>query len=223
MVALDSALVVTSWADKDGATMGQSFLDSYYAHITLPLLVVSDHTIETESDYTGFIKEFGHLPIHGGDMTHGAAKWARKVFALELALRGSDADWLVWIDADVKFTGPACHMWKEVLPPGADVTYLGRPWAYASETGFVGYRRGRGTDLILDMAERYSYGQVFDQPNWGDGYTFDVCRKARPDLVENDLCAAAGVNGPDLHVWPHTVLGEFSAHYKGKRKKELTR
>lgn len=218
-------LIVTSFPDKHADTHGAVFQKSYYRlgwDRVAPLLVVRDADIVRNPANAEFLARANaeRATANRADIHRGVAKWANKVFALTVPEVLNQDGWVLWFDADVEFTGqPFPEIWDTLCPPGADVTFLGRPWAYASETGFVGYNlaSGKAKRLLLDMRSTYLTDGFRQLDEWGDAAVFDQCRSLQA-LAENDLCE--GIDGPDLHVWPKTVLRMVAAHHKGPARKE---
>lgn len=228
--------VVTSWSPEGGALYGDRFVssfDNYWGEpFGIPLKVRTDTDLLEDPGVRGFRKRERDSQTDSDDPCRGALKWSWKVFAMAsppLARSG----WMVWIDGDVEFTAPPTEeFFDTVCPAGADVSFLGRPWAYSSETGFVAFnmRSGRVHTLLERMRYTYISGQfrvntrMVDRPgkppksvgNWGDAAVFDHCR-ADIDLVENDL--AKDCRPGNLHVWPQTVLGSCMSHQKGPTRK----
>lgn len=218
-------LVITSWSDEGNKLYGERWRDGWCEHwLTphhIPALMYTDDMIAEDPEVRAFREREADAQTTSGDYRRGALKWSWKVFALTMEPMPTSG-WMIWIDGDVEFTKTPTQEWFDaVCPDDADVSYLARPWAYASETGFVAYNMGseRARDLLGDMRRMYLYGTFRALENWGDASVFDSCRAMQhEDLRENNL--AAHCTGPDLHVWPHTVLGECLVHRKGPKRKQ---
>ena len=157
----------------------------------------------------------------------GAIKWSKKVFAL--AGVKTEAEWLIWIDADVETTAPiTCDWLAKVLPDDKALAFLGRPtWRY-SECGFVGYHLThdpRVPELLQQMRRTYTSLHVFDLAEWGDSYVFDHCRRklfgAKEDYYNDLSVRPNGSRAGILHVWPTSQLGGRMEHYKGPKRKTV--
>jgi hypothetical protein len=111
---------------------------------------------------------------------------------------------------------------REICAPGKDVAYLGRLSAPYTECGFVAYRvESNPVKLLIDdMRDYYVSGRIFDRPrkDWHDSRCFDLAleNSSIPHDRRNNL--SEGIVG--WHVWPETVLAQFSTHQKGPARKK---
>lgn len=165
---------------------------------------------------------------HPRDFNEMPVRFGHKVFAAT-SPKLPQTGWRVWIDADVEFTAPVepQHL-ERLFPSDKMLTFLGRKgWmrrgqpAY-TECGFVGYNLAHepARNVLENMRKTFVTDDVFRQGrfNLHDSATFDRWRTwcTTPESW-NDL---SGHCPPQtFHVWPHSILGEFSAHHKGKRRK----
>jgi len=208
-----------------GARFCKTFAE-HWAPTGIRLRLFTDADILTDPEVVAFReRERDAETANPKDIHHGVLKWSWKVFAAYKAAQEMNAGWLVWVDADVEFLRPPTRLFLDmVCPDDADVTFLGRPWAYASETGFVGYHLDRTlTRVLLDnMRHCYVDGEFRKLEEWGDAGVFDYFRGQLQlaGLVENDI--ASHCQGPELHVWPRTILRPFLRHNKGPRRKRDT-
>ncbi len=208
--------IVTSWSNEGHKTYGRQFIDAFQKHCPYEVMVVTDHGIHSRDDWKELVRAMPGTAKNSG-YVYGAYKWAHKVWALNMALEELDSDYMVWIDGDVELFKDIGEAEFESLLRGYDLTFLGRPWAYASETGFVGFNLTNPTvhDLIREMKTHYESGDVYKEKNWGDGYTFDIMRQRYAGrLIEHDLCAAAGLTS-GLSVFNYSALGKWMKHHKG--------
>ncbi len=216
--------VVTSWSDEGERLYGDKFVQGFGIHWSTPHGIYLD--VFTDNDLLAIDSEIEPFRLREADsettcgsFRRGAMKFSWKVFALASQAIRQTYGWMVWIDGDVEFTStPTKAFFQAVCPTGADISFLGRPWAYATETGFVAYNMAstRVQDLLKEMRRTYISGEFRALGYWGDGYVFDHCR-SKLDLVENDL--AKDCKEGDLHVWPKTVLGSCMQHRKGPNRK----
>jgi len=233
------SLVVTSWSDKDDDRYGPVWIEGLVAHwgwTEAKYKVLTDQEMLADPEVRAFRARESDSKTTSGHPRWGALKWSWKVFALTMEPMPTTG-WMVWIDGDVEFIKtPTREFFDVVCPENADITYLGRPWAYASETGFVAYRMDCPAvrDLLRAMRQTYLTGAFRTLKNWGDNAVFDQNlrqlglaeadntifdhhRDQIPSLRLNNL--AAHCAGPDLHVWPATVLAPYLAHHKGPGRK----
>jgi hypothetical protein len=221
MATPDQITMISTWSDLAHETYGNQWFDgmtTFWRPLGVSFRVPMEHTILEDPDVFTFREREADKQTSGNKLHRAAMKWSWKVFALTMEPMQTSG-WMIWIDGDVEFTKtPTQEFLDAVCPDDADVSYLGRVWAYASETGFVAYNMASlGTrELLGRMRATYLTGAFRDLDSWTDGAVFDYCRKGL-GLVANNL--AAHCDGPDLHVWPKTILGEFMVHQKGPRRK----
>jgi hypothetical protein len=154
----------------------------------------------------------------GPDYRYQAARFAHKVFAMTAEV--PEVDWWIWCDADVTWTAPVDRaFFAATCPPGKTVTYLGRVSPH-SETGFLAFHLPGARPLLDAMRYAYTSGHVFDNPNgWTDCDVFDEVRQQIvPQAEWNDLCLEQRRG----HVWPRSILGRYSDHAKGPKRKIAT-
>jgi hypothetical protein len=239
-----SRVLVTSWSPKGYEQYGRKFLESWKEtgwDEAAPLVVFTEgHVPEIDGpcyvdllgdqDLHSFLQRYGEIPAANGfgqtqdgrwvcDYRFQATKFARKVFAITSG-EIPEADWRIWIDADVVFTkAPSEAFWEDTCPKEAAGSYIGRTDWHHSECGWVAYKTGDGH--IRHFLERfrvwYTSGFVFQLPEWHDSYVFDQLRKLDDftgpvwGLKWKNL--AEGIGG--MHPWPETVLGQYLIHNKG--------
>ena len=197
-------------------------------------------SLDEDQDRSQFIALHGNDPKKVGtpaDFNGQSIKFCHKVFAIShaictAAVSAHQPDWVVWLDADV--VTHARPNWSEILPPSADLVYLGRDpekhphWKMlgryrpiCSETGFVGYRI---TPQVVAMADAmrmfYMTGELYTRPStdWHDAKVFDLCRER--SAVPKDRWLNLSHEVPQTDVWPLVpVLARWSSHHKGPRRK----
>lgn len=231
--------VVTTFSEKCYRHFGRRFVDSFLNHDPRTKLICYHESqpsvgefgdllewrnLDHDEDRKAFIAAHGSDPLKVGgpyDPNSQAIRFCHKVFAVTDAARRSDAEWLVWMDADVEMT--ATPDWGSVLPTSASLAFLSREPLY-TECGFVGYRL---TDpkvrlMLEDMRLYYTSGEIFTRPrsDWHDSRCFDICRFRSdiPKAKQHSLCPPFRV-GWLMHVWPYSALAKFATHNKGPERK----
>lgn len=229
--------VITSWSEAGGRLYGGRWVEgierhwcAHHDHISYR--IVTDDDLAADPEFASFMARELGTDADNDNVHRGATKWAHKVFALTMAPIPTSG-WMIWIDGDVEFIKtPSPEFFDAVCPDDADVSFLDRPWAYASETGFVAYRMESPAvqELLRLMRHTYISGEFRNlsartggtMPEWGDAAVFDYCRgvllQEGAGLRENNLCPG---NKPrdGLHVWPQTVLADYLRHHKGVNRK----
>jgi hypothetical protein len=150
-----------------------------------------------------------------------AVRFSHKSYAIFDAARRTDADALIWIDADTLFFADVNVTELEALAPQhSAVSCLRRP--NHSECGFVVYnlRHPETKRLLAEFEAMYTQDLLFAEREYHDSYLFDVVRKraeARGAYV-HDIAEGAGWRAS--HVLINSRLGRFMDHMKGGRKAE---
>lgn len=222
----------TAW-ERYGAAFAFSFLK--YWPGSVELAVVTDRELsllaaritELPLDAIGGVKAFptddrarglnppagSKVDERGYSWRHDALKWMPQALAPRAALEGlSDGDIFCWLDADVETIAKVPEGWLDMLLDGHDVAMLQRTGTH-SEIGFYALRLGPGTRHVLDaFAAFYTTGAVFALKEWHSAFVFDQALADWPGLRIRNLAMGKG------HVWPRTVLAQYTVHKKGKRK-----
>lgn len=188
---------------------------------------VAWHDLENDPEHEKFCHQWGAPEWnHPTDFNEMSVRFCHKVFAITspgLPMKG----WRIWIDADVLFTRDVTAFLPSLFPDDKALTYLGRKGqmrpsqpAY-TECGFVGYNCdiAKVRAMLYDMRAIYVSGKLFTlgRHNWHDSYVFDHCRESHH--FGKDELNNLSENATGMHVWPQTVLGKFSQHQKGPRRK----
>lgn len=224
---------------------GEKFVETFERHWPdeVELFIVTDRVLPTDRarqvqlndvpGYIGFMDRYrdnkrangyGHptrkVDRDGRDWRHDAVLWAPQGLAPVAALDGlEDGDLFAWFDADVETTQDVPKHWLNVLLGGMDISCVQRVNQH-SEIGFWAVRMGPGTrNMIEYFSWFYASDAVFKLPEWHSAYVFDRALEKSSGLSINNL-------GPEVrdrsmlrgHVWPQTVLAEFTVHKKGKLK-----
>ena len=150
-----------------------------------------------------------------------AVRFSHKSYAIFDAARRTDADTLIWIDADTRFFADVDLAELATLsPPDSAVSCLRRP--HHSECGFVAYnlRQPETRRLLAEFEAMYTQDLFLAEREFHDSYLFDVVREraqARGARV-HDIAQGIGWQAP--HVLINSDLGRFMDHMKGDRKAE---
>lgn len=152
----------------------------------------------------------------GYNFRFDALKFWKQILIPRQAAKGlAEGDILIWLDGDVEFTGPVDTKAINRMLDGFEVAFLNRG-AKHSEIGFWAVRINYLTLQFLDdMAALYTSDEFLKLKEYHSAFIWDHARRmARPPLLEWHLCAP-GASG---HVWPGTILAQWSRHDKGNRK-----
>ena len=159
------------------------------------------------------------LPLRTPSYRWDAVRFAHKSHALFDAARRTDADVLIWIDADTRFFADVSLAELAALAPTQSAaSCLRRP--DFTETGFVAYnlRHPETPRLLAEFEAMYADDLLFAEREFHDSWLFDVVRaraEARGAHI-HDIADGAGRRGS--HVLINSRLGAFMDHMKGDRK-----
>lgn len=230
--------VCTSFNDEGYELYGKKFLESFFKHwpkdVELHVFYEGSrpkesgpvyHNLMEDGDLKKFLFVWGKNPQANGivEVKNGkamvnyrfqAVKFAKKVFAVTSRSR-PDADWWIWLDADVVTTNNVTTEFLEsVCPDGFAVSYLGRlEWPH-SECGWVAYSKRYEDGFLKQFREIYTSGQVFFFREWHDSFIFDALRtkfQANGNWFYNLSPEAKGLND----AWNHSPLCKYMKHNKG--------
>jgi hypothetical protein len=150
-----------------------------------------------------------------------AVRFAHKVYAIFDCARTTDADILIWMDADTVCHSPITMTQLENLCPlTIDLGYLGREGKY-SECGLYSMNlRSESVQAFLREFQRMyddADSGIFTLAEWHDSFVFDVVRnKFRGRLKE--LNWSAGIISGEGHPLINSEWGAYLDHLKGDRK-----
>ena len=163
-----------------------------------------------------------------------AIRFAHKVYAIFDCARKTDADILIWMDAD-----NVCHSPIDIItidkliPVNSDLCYLGRKGKF-SECGLYAMNlRSETTRKFLKEFQRvYDEAEtgIFQMAEWHDSFVFDEVRKTIPNFKQHDwsrhlgdLRARPGNSLGEGHPLINTEWGKYLDHLKGDIRKKLGR
>jgi hypothetical protein len=148
-----------------------------------------------------------------------AIRFSHKVYSIMAAAKKTNADWLIWMDADM-----VCHTaiteqdLDRMLPADRDLCFLGRANKF-SECGLYGMNlRSPATQDFLQKFQRmYDQAEtgIFTLIEWHDSFVFDAVRK-QCTLKELDWTGHM-ITG-EGHPLVNCEWGRWLDHLKGARK-----
>lgn len=148
-----------------------------------------------------------------------AVRFAHKVYAIFAAAKHTDANWLLWMDADMVCHSPVSVTDLDRLcPESTDLCFLGRRGKF-SECGLYAMNLGnKHTRKFLKEFQRFyddAESGIFQLEEWHDSYVFDAVRK-RVQLKEHDW--SSHIITGEGHPLINSEWGAYLDHLKGKRK-----
>lgn len=159
-----------------------------------------------------------------------AVRFAHKVYAIFDCAKTTDADILIWMDADT-----ICHSIisldriKQLIPEQHDICFLGRNGKF-SECGLYSMNlKKKNTKKFLDEFQRvYDDAEhgIFQMDEWHDSFVFDVVRSRIHKLNQlnwsqhlTDIRPRRGNSPGEGHPLINSEWGAYLDHLKGERKR----
>ena len=161
-----------------------------------------------------------------------AIRFAHKVYAIFDCAKKTDADILIWMDADMVCHSPiSMDTIRRLIPSDKDLCYLGRKGKY-SECGLYAMNlRSQATRNFLNEFQRvYDHAEngIFIMEEWHDSFVFDRIREKFLDLRQlnwtanlSDLRPYKGNSQGEGHPIINSEWGEYLDHLKGDDRKQL--
>ena len=220
-----------------------------YAEKCVPNIPDKDQVILRDSDsiseLIAFKSRWKDIPKANGDVSSDpvrskrrdsgkgfkwdAVRFSHKVYAIFDCARNTDADILLWMDADNICHSPiSIERIQRLVPEQFDICYLGRQGKF-SECGLYSLNlRRKNTRKFLDEFQRVyddADNGIFLMDEWHDSFVFDQIRKRIPKLnVLNwssdltDLRPRRGNSPGEGHPLINSEWGAYLDHLKGERK-----
>jgi hypothetical protein len=159
-----------------------------------------------------------------------AVRFAHKVYAIFDCAKETDADFLVWMDADTICHSPITMQdLYRMIPADSELCYLGRKGKY-SECGLyaMNLRSQNVQNFLKEFQRVYDDAEngIFLLEEWHDSFVFDAVRKNFPQMRQLDWAAhlhdirpSAGNSTGEGHPLINSEWGAWLDHLKGGRKK----
>lgn len=240
-----------------GQRMIDTFCQNWPAEVTLHIYPekcnpkINDHAHVTLTDLDGvqdltkFKELWKNVPKANGDVSADpvrsrrkdagkgfkwhAVRFAHKVYAIFDCARNTDADILIWMDADT-----VCHSTitmqdlERMIPANSELCYLGRKGKY-SECGLysMNLRSANVQNFLKEFQRVYDDAErgIFQLDEWHDSFVFDDVRKKFPEMQQLDWAASLqdirprpGMSNGEGHPLINSEWGAWLDHLKGGRK-----
>jgi len=206
---------------------------------------ISVINLESVNELMNFKEKWKNVPKANGDVSNDpvrskrkdagkgfkwhAIRFAHKVYAIFHCAKETDADILIWMDADT-----VCHSSisisdiEKMIPGNKDLCFLGRKGKY-SECGLysLNLRSEQTKMFLMEFQRMYDKAEagIFQLEEWHDSFVFDAVRKKFPFLKQldwaehlNDLRPASGNSKGEGHPLINSDWGAWLDHLKGSRK-----
>jgi hypothetical protein len=150
-----------------------------------------------------------------------AVKFSHKVFACIHASQNTEADILIWVDADTLTHSPISTEWlRSLLPEDKDVAWLNRDHKYP-ECGFLLFNTHKYVfkTIFRKMEEMYLSDNVFNLPETHDSYIWWYVMEKVLQLQPVKLSGEySNCHHPFVNVFGHVM-----DHLKGIKRKQIGR
>jgi hypothetical protein len=233
---------------KYGQRMIDTYLQNWPKEVTLHLYPencnpkILDHSritltdVETGvPDLKAFKERWKNVPHANGDISsfprlaarkdsHKPFKWdavrfSHKVYAILHCAQTTDADVLIWMDADTICHSPiSLENLEKLIPADKDLCFLGRNGKY-TECGL--YAMNLKSPAVQVFLKRFQQmyddaeNGIFKQDEWHDSFIFDVVRK---QTALNELDWSGHLISGEGHPLINSKWGAYLDHLKGDRK-----
>ena len=210
-----------------------------HSHVTLKRLEEVKELMTFKNTWQGVPKANGDVssdPVRSKRKDAGkgfkwhAVRFAHKVYAIFDCAKTTDADILIWMDADTICHSPITMQdLYRMIPTDSELCYLGRKGKY-SECGLYSMNlRSANVQAFLKEFQRF-YDQaeqgIFQLAEWHDSFVFDAVRVKFPQMRQLDWAAhlhdirpRLGSSQGEGHPLINSEWGAWLDHLKGGRKK----
>lgn len=196
-------------------------------------IVLTD--LDSVKELTAFKERWKDIPKANGDVSNdpirskrkdagkgfkwNAVRFAHKVYAIFDCARNTDADILIWMDADTICHSPiGLNQLHRLVLSDKDLCFLGRNGKY-TECGLYSMNlRSLPVHQFLkkfqDMYDNAENG-IFTLDEWHDSFVFDAVRQS---MRLNELDWSSHLVAGEGHPLINSEWGAYLDHLKGARK-----
>lgn len=243
--------------DQYGQRMIDTFCENWpkevklyvYAEKCVPRIPDHNQVVLRDSDsiieLTAFKNRWKDVPKANGDVSldpirskrrdagkgfkWDAVRFSHKVYAIFDCARNTDADVLLWMDADNICHSPlSIDRINQLVPEQYDICYLGRNGKF-SECGLysMNLTRKNTRKFLTEFQRVYDDAEngIFQLAEWHDSFVFDEVRNRIPKLNQLnwsanlfDLRPRRGNSHGEGHPLINSEWGAYLDHLKGERK-----
>jgi hypothetical protein len=148
-----------------------------------------------------------------------AVRFSHKVYSIFHAAKNTDADVLIWMDADMFCHSPiSVEDLDKLIPVDKDICYVGRVNKWP-ECGLysINLKSLGGKTFLQDFQQAYDDAEngIFKMEEWHDSYVFYEVIRAKPFGL---LDWAKGLITGEGHPLINSPWGAYLDHLKGGRK-----
>lgn len=231
-----------------GQKMIDTFCKNWPEEVTLHIYpelcnpAISDHDhvtlkrLEEVTELMAFKEKWKDVPKANGDVSADpvrskrrdagkgfkwdAIRFAHKVYAIFHCAKETDADILIWMDADTICHSPiTMEDIKRLIPENKDLCFLGRKGKF-SECGLysMNLRSPAVQNFLKKFQQMYDDAEngIFTLDEWHDSFVFDAARRS---MKLNELDWSSHLITGEGHPLINSEWGAWLDHLKGGRKK----
>lgn len=209
-------------------------------HVTLKRLEEVEELMAFKEKWKNVPKANGDVsadPVRGKRKDAGkgfkwnAIRFAHKVYAIFHCAKTTDADILIWMDADMVCHSPiTMETIRRLIPENKDICFLGRKGKYTECGLYAMNLRSPRTQTFLQRFQQFyddAENGIFTLDEWHDSFVFDAVRTSM-QLNEldwsahlSDLRPHKGNSLGEGHPIINSEWGEYLDHLKGDDRKTL--
>ena len=196
-------------------------IDMYDMHSSVP-------------DLVAFKNKWKNVPKANGDVSKekqsirkdswkgfkwDAIRFAHKVYSIFHAATHTDADVLIWMDADMFCHNPiTLEELERIIPTDKDLCYVGRERKWP-ECGIysINLKSQNGQNFLKEFQRVYDDAEngIFKMDEWHDSFVFEEVRK---EMSLQCLNWGEGLVVGEGHPLINSIWGKYLDHLKGGRK-----
>lgn len=232
---------------KYAQNMINTFCANWPAEVTLHLYpeecnpAINDHQhvtlkrLEEVAELAAFKEKWKNVPKANGDVSNDpirskrrdsgkgfkwdAVRFAHKVYSIFHCAKETDADILVWMDADTICHSPiSMEDITRLIPADKDICFLGRKGKF-SECGLysMNLRSPAVQQFLANFQQFYDNAEtgIFTLDEWHDSFVFDAVRKT---VKLNEYDWSSHLIKGEGHPLINSEWGAWLDHLKGGRK-----
>lgn len=155
-----------------------------------------------------------------GRLAQESVRFSHKVQAQITHIRSSNADYVIWLDADVvQLEEISDEQLQTLMPAESELfTFLNRQPTKYAETGWIAYNmhHPRLKEFVNRLEDMYLTREIFSIPEWHDAYVWDHIRQ-RGNYPGRTLLTNTRTSNP----FGESELAPWFQHHKGQRKKDI--
>jgi hypothetical protein len=224
--------VVTTFSQQGYEVYGRHFIETFteFWPADVPLYVFYEGEkpadaserpvwipLDMDKDREVFMSR--HKDEDPSDYRKCPVRFCHKVYAMTGAPRHTDH--LIFLDSDCEtFAAITDDVLRKMCGDAGQIgSFLARPYARHSETGFLSFRKNNcGYEFLAEFRRFYNSGELFNLSELHDSMAFDYLRRKFERAGHRFKNICPGARG--LSVFEQSHLKDHIKHFKGAGRKE---